>query len=194
MADDWRIRIRVEEHHADGLIDRLAADLGEEARRIADDLAGRKLAVSRDGEEIFVYASSAADAQAAHDAIDAELQSLGGTAHATPVEHWLEDEERWDNEPKGETWEEEEIDHGFAPWEVRVQCDTRKAAETLAASLEQEGYKPVRRFTFVIVGTATREDADALAARVHGEVEAGGDVVSEVQPSNPFAIFGGLGT
>jgi hypothetical protein len=194
MADDWRIRIRVGETHADGLIDRLGADLGEEARRIAEDLAGKKLAVSRDGEEIFVYASAAADAQAAHDVIDAELRSLGATAHASEVEHWLEDEERWDNEPKGETWEEEEMDHGFAPWEVRVQCNTRKAAETLAQSLESEGYNPVRRFTFVIVGTTTREDAEALAERLHGEVEAGGDVVSEVTPSNPFAIFGGLGT
>ncbi len=37
------------------------------------------------------------------------------------------------------------------------------------------------------------EDADALATRLHGQVEAGGEVVLEAEPSNPFAIFGGLG-
>jgi hypothetical protein len=59
--------------------------------------------------------------------------------------------------------------------------------------LEAEGYRPERRFHYLIVGTASREDADTLAARLHGEVEAGGDVVYEVEPANPFAIFGGMG-
>jgi hypothetical protein len=45
----------------------------------------------------------------------------------------------------------------------------------------------------VIAGTATKEDAEALAARVHGDVEAGGELVYEVTPQTPFAIFGGLG-
>ena len=30
---------------------------------------------------------------------------------------------------------------------------------------------------YLIVGTDSREDADALARRLHGEVEVGGDVV-----------------
>jgi hypothetical protein len=46
----------------------------------------------------------------------------------------------------------------------------------------------------VIVGTATREDADALASRLHGQVEPGGELVWETAPGNPFAIFGGMGT
>ena len=46
---------------------------------------------------------------------------------------------------------------------------------------------------YVIAGTDTKEDAEALAARVHGEVEPGGELVYEVMPQNPFAIFGGLG-
>ena len=54
--DDWRIRIEVEEEeHATGLLDRLAGDLGsDEARELAKDLEARKLAVSRDGETVFV--------------------------------------------------------------------------------------------------------------------------------------------
>ena len=187
MADDWRIRIEVEETHAGGLLDRLGADLDEEARELARELGKRRLAVSRDGDEIFVYASSRPEAERAHEVIEAQLRSLGG-------EHWLEDEERWDDEPAGETWEEEELDRGYAPWEVRVQCASREEAKSLAEKLEGEGYNPVRRFHYLIVGTASKEDADALAARLHGQVEPGGELVWEAAPQNPFAVFGGLGS
>jgi hypothetical protein len=194
VADDWRIRIEVEEAHAGGLLDRLGADLDEEARELARELEKRRLAVSRDGDEIFVYASSRPEAERAHAVVEAQLRSLGGATRATRVEHWLEDEERWDDEPAGETWEEEELDHGYAPWEVRVRCSSHGEAKALAETLEGEGYHPVRRFHYLIVGTASKEDADALAARLHGQVEPGGELVWETAPQNPFAVFGGLGS
>jgi hypothetical protein len=193
--DDWRIRIEVEEEeHATGLLDRLGGDLGSEARELAKDLESRRLAVSRDDNVVFVYAASRAEAAAAHAVVEAELREHGIEARTSSVEHWLDEEDRWDDDPPGETWEEEELDRGFAPWEVRVECASRQEAAELADRLEAEGYKPERRAHYLIVGTASREDADALATRVHGEVEAGGEVVREAHPRNPFAIFGGLGT
>jgi hypothetical protein len=51
----------------------------------------------------------------------------------------------------------------------------------------------VRRWSYVIAGTETREQADKLAQSLHGQVEAGGELVWETLPSNPFAVFGGLG-
>ena len=195
MADDWRIKIEVqEEEHATGLLDRLAGELGTEARELATGLAARRLAVSRDGDTVFVYAATRAEAERAHGVVEAELRENGIEARTSKVEHWLDEEDRWDDEPPGETWEEEELDRGFAPWEVRVECSSRHEASELAERLEAEGYRPERRFHYLIVGTASREDADALAARLHGEVEAGGEVVWETSPANPFAIFGGLGT
>ena len=57
MADDWRIRIEVDEAgHAEGLLERLDAELGGEARELARELEKRRLAVSRDGDTIFVRA------------------------------------------------------------------------------------------------------------------------------------------
>jgi hypothetical protein len=193
--DDWRIRIEVEEEeHATGLIDRLAGDLGsDEARELAKDLEARRLAVSRDGETVFVYAATRAEAEQAHAIVEAELRDHGIEARTSRVEHWIDEEDRWDDEPPGETWEEEELDRGYAPWEVRFECASREEATELAERLESEGYKPERRFQYLIVGTATREEADALAQRLHGEVEAGGEIVLEAEPRNPFAIFGGLG-
>jgi hypothetical protein len=194
MADDWRIRIEVEEEeHATGLLERLAGELGSEARELARDLESHRLAVSRDGETIFVYAATRAEAERARAIVEAELREHGIEARTSRIEHWLDAEERWDDEPPSETWEEEELERGYAPWEVRVECPSQQAARELAEQLETEGYKPERRFHYLIVGAANREDADALAARLHGEVEPGGEVVWEVAPANPFAIFGGLG-
>ncbi len=65
MNDDWRIRIELEEEHAEGLLDRLGLDLGSEARQLADELQGRRLVVSRDDETLFVYAGSRAEAERA---------------------------------------------------------------------------------------------------------------------------------
>src|SRR6202007_435538 len=105
-------------------------------RELARELKDRRLAVSRDGDEIFVYCSSRAQAEQAQKVVDAELRSLGVEAKTRKVEHWLEHEERWDDEPKGETWEEEELDHGYAPYEVRVTQPSHREAKALVAQLE----------------------------------------------------------
>ena len=198
MADDWRIRIEVEEEeHAAGFLERLTGDLGSEAQELAKNLASHRLAVSRDGNMVYVYAATRAAAESAHAVVEAELREHGVEARTSAVEHWIDDEDRWDDEPPGETWEEEELDRGFAPWEVRVETPSPEEARRLAEQLEADGYQPERRFQYLIVGTASREDADALAARLHGEVEAGGEVAAEAWDARPgnrwFAVFGGLG-
>ena len=192
MADDWRIQIQVGE--ADGLLERLGDALGGEAAELAGELEKRRLAVSRDGDELFVDAGSRAEAERARDVIAAVLQAEKIEAKTSAIEHWLDAEDRWDDEPAGETWEEEELDRGYAPWEVRVTLPSHREARTLAETLEGEGYSVDRRWRYLIVGTASKEDAETLAARVHGEVEPGGDLVWETVPGNPFAVFGGLGS
>ena len=195
MADDWRIRIIVEEEeHAHRLLERLGSGVGGEAAELARDLESKRLAVSRDDNEIFVYASSPDDAATAQAVIEAELREHGVEAKTSRVEHWLAEEERWDDEPPSETWEQEELDRGYAPWEVRVACASQDEAAALAEQLEQEGYSAIRQSQFLFIGAASKEDAEALATRVHGEVAAGGELVWETAPSNPFAVFGGLGS
>jgi hypothetical protein len=196
--DDWRIRIKVEEEeHAAGFLDRLTGDLDEEARELAKSLESHRLAVSRDDDTVYVYAATRAAAEQALLVVEAQLHANGIEAQTSKVEHWIDEEDRWDDEPPGETWEEEELDRGFAPWEVRVECPSREEADALAKKLEADGYKPERRSQYLIVGTATREDADALATRLHGQVEAGGEVVAEAWEARPgnrwFSVFGGMG-
>jgi len=199
MSDDYRIRIEPsEEHHAEAIAGRLQHGLGsDEAKRLARELEGRRLAVSRDGNELFIYTSSPAEAERARQIVKAELADEGIEAQVSEVESWLHDEERWSDEAPQETWEEEEVEHGNAPWEVRVEFESHADAKRQADELEGEGYKPVRRFRYLIVGTASEEEARALAKRLHGEAEPGGELVYEAGADNPFAVFsilGGSGT
>ena len=84
---------------------------------------------------------------------------------------------------------------------MRIELGSRDDANALADQLEREGFDSVlRRWTYVLVGTATEDDAHALAQRLQGEaptgatieVEPAGGQVWQLLPTNPFAVFGGL--
>jgi hypothetical protein len=191
--DDWRIRVELpDEQGAHGLLERLG--LGrDDAEELADELRSHRLAVSHDGNTVFVYAASGMQAEQASRIVESELQDEALTPTRFVTERWLRDEERWDDDPDAPDIEEELLDRGYAPWEVRVETASLAEAHDLADRLRDEGFDVSRTFTYLTVGTATREQAVALARRVHGEVEPGGELVYEVQPANPFAVFGGLG-
>jgi hypothetical protein len=193
-SDDWRIRIELpDEEGAHGLLERLGLARSE-ADELADELRNERLAVSHDGNTVFVYTSSGMLAEQASRIVERELADADVNAERFVTEHWLAAEERWDDDAPQGTWEQEEIRRGFAPWEVRVECDSLHEAHELAERLRGEGYGVSRTFTYVIAGTSSRDEAVQLARRVHGEIEPGGELVYEVQPQNPFAVFGGLGT
>jgi hypothetical protein len=190
--DDWRLRIELGPEGAHGLLGVLGF-VDTDADNVAEDLRAERLAVTRDEDTVFVYASSSAQLDRALPRIEAELAKLQHKPVLVKREHWLEAEERWDDEPHGETVEQETAEHGYAPWEVRIPCRSHREAKELALRLEADGYGVVRRWSYVIAGTATREDAERLARSLHGEVEPGGELVWETTPGNPFAVFGGLG-
>jgi len=195
VADDFRVRIEfAHEGERKRFTSLLEEGLSPEGADRAQALGANHLSVSGDDEKLFVYADTAAQAERAHAVILSELEHHAIEATTSAVEHWLENEERWDNEPAGDTWEEEVAEKGFAPWEVRLTCGSRREAIALETQLEAEGYRPIRHWAHLTVGTDTREDADALAARLHGEVATGGAVVWEEAIDSdvvrPFAFFG----
>jgi hypothetical protein len=190
--DDWRIRIELpDEAGAQDLLGRLG--LREtDAEELADDLREQRLAVSQDGDTVFVYAATAMQAEQAARIVESELDDQGLTPSRFVTERWLQDEERWNDDPEQPDIEEELLQRGYAPWEVRVEAESLREAHDLAEQLRSEGYDVSRTFTYVIAGARSREEAVELARRIHGEVEPGGELVYEVQPQNPFAVFGGL--
>jgi hypothetical protein len=190
--DDWRIRIELpDEEGARGLLDRLGLRQSD-AEDLAEELLEHRLAVSQDGDTVFVYAATGMQAEQASRIVEEELQEAGLTPERLVTERWLRDEERWDDDPEQPDVEEDLLQRGYAPWEVRVETETLGEAHDLAEQLRAEGYDVSRTFRYVIAGTSTRDEAVALARRAHGHVEPGGELVYEVQPSNPFAVFGGL--
>ena len=192
--DDWRIRIELpDEEVAQDLLARLGLRQSD-AEELADELREHRLAVSQDGDTVFVYAATGMQAEQAARIVESELDDLGLTPSRFVTERWLRDEERWNDDPEQPDVEEELLQRGYAPWEVRVEAGSLREAHDLAEQLRSEGYDVSRTFTYVIAGAGSREEAIELARRVHGEVEPGGELVYEVQPQNPFAVFGGLGT
>lgn len=192
-SDDWRIRVELpDEEGARGLLERLGIGRSD-AEELAEELRAHRLAVSQDGDTVFVYTGSGMQAEQANRIIEQELEEAGLAPERFVTERWLAGEERWDDDPAGPDVEEDLLERGYAPWEVRVESENRQEAHDLAEQLRSEGYDVSRTFTYVIAGTSTREEAVELAKRVHGTVEPGGELVYEVQPYNPFAVFGGLG-
>jgi hypothetical protein len=190
--DDWRLRVELPE--ANGLLDRLRGGLGSEARELAQELEEHRRAVTHDVDSVCVYAASLRQAEQAQAVLEAELRELRLEPRLVVVEHWLADEERWDSDAPGPDDDDETLARGYAPWEVRVSCRSVDEARKLASRLDGEGYGVVRQWRHVLAGAASREDADALARRVQGDVEPGGELVWEVAPRNPFAlVLGGLG-
>jgi hypothetical protein len=191
--DDWRIRIELpDEEGAGGLLERLGVRQTD-AEDLAEELREHRLAVSQDGDTVFVYAASGMQAEQAGRIVEEELQEADLTPTRLVTERWLRDEERWDDDPEQPDAEEDLLQRGYAPWEVRVEAENLGEAHDLAEQLRNEGYDVSRTFRYVIAGTSTRNEAIELARRVHGHVEPGGELVYEVQPRNPFAVFGGLG-
>ena len=191
--DDWRIRIELsDEDRARGLLERLGLAYSD-AEELAEELRAHRLAVSQDGDTVFVYAASGMQAEQASRIVESELESDGLTPSRFVTERWLRDEDRWDDEPVQPDVEEDLLERGYAPWEVRVEARSLAEADELAEQLRADGYDVSRTFTYVIAGAESRDQAVELARRVHGTVEPGGELVYEVQPQNPFAIFGGLG-
>jgi hypothetical protein len=183
VNDDWRLRIDLPD--AGGFLERL---LDADARELAEKLREHRLVVTRDGDTVFVYAPDRRQIDQAADVVHEELGDEGRVV----LEHWLANEERWDDEPAHPSAEEELLARGYAPWEVRVECESREEADELARQLRHAGYSVTRSFRYVIAGTESRDEAVELARSVHGEVEAGGELVYEVEARNPFAFVGGL--
>jgi hypothetical protein len=218
VADDWRVAftLRAEDpgriaHSLQGLHERA---LEHDA---AERLSGR-VAVSRDGEHLFLYADSESAARDAREVVSALLDEHELAAEAEPaVERWHPVEQRWEDagvalpSTAAERAEEEdrlEADDaaeaaasGFATWEVRVEFASHDDAAAFAERLERDGLPVVRRATFLLVGANDEDEARALALWLREEipagarilVEPGGNEVWEVAGNNPFAFLGGLG-
>ena len=210
-SDDFRMTVRLHgDDEAADLVRRLHALHVDDAERA---LLGARVIVSRDDDTVFLYADSAERLHAAEAIVQREL----GDGAEIALERWHPIAQDWESvdarmpETEAEIDAEEDVrsdreeaeayETGHADWEVRVELPSPEETDRFADLLESEGIPLIRRHTFVLVGAASEEDARDLAERLRAEapegakvqVEPSGEMVYEVMPRNPFAVFGGLG-
>jgi hypothetical protein len=212
MNDDWRLHIDL---HDDGFAHRLGESL--QAEELEHDLERSfhdKVVVSVDGNDVFCYAGSRAQGEAAQRLIERLIADQGWQADVE-LTHWQPRAERWEpaDDPGPVDPEHAAAEHaeriadertesaqqGYPLYEVRAQTRSRHDARHLVERLEGEGIPAIHRWSVVLIGADDSDTAEALADRIGKEnpgleikVEINGREVWEDMPSNPFAVLGGL--
>jgi hypothetical protein len=214
VAEDWRLTADLHTERAHDVLEWLRE---HEAEADARQRLGDAVAVSGEGSTVFAYADTREALTAAEQVLRGVLGEHNVQADLT-VHRWHELEERWEDEsvPLPQTEAEREVERerleaadaaeseqtGRALWEVRLELPSHRETRELAQRLEDEGFAVIARWTYLLVGADSEDDARELAERLRQEAPAGatvqvepsGEIVAQVTPANPFAIFGGLGT
>ncbi|MGH2858556.1 MAG: hypothetical protein ACRDMJ_13865 [Solirubrobacteraceae bacterium] len=214
MNDDWRLRIDLREP---GLAKRLGETL--EKGELEHDLESTfhdRVIVSVDGPELFCYAGTREQAQAARELV-LRLAAERGWEPELELTHWHPVAERWEDPdaplPAGGAVDETEHEQrvaderaesateGYPEFEVRVQCPSRHEARELSQRLSGEDMPNIHRWSYVLIGATDEDSAKKLADRIRAEIDASDTVTVELnrrfvydnRPWSPFAVMGGLG-
>lgn len=213
MNDDWRLRIDLHEHSLAHQLSELLVSV--EIEHDLERSFRERVVVSVDGSEVFCYAGTRAQAQAAEQLIR-QLAAQHGWELEVRLDHWHPVAEQWESpdEPlpssdadaareradRAAAERSESAEQGYPEFEVRIHCGTRGDAGEVSDRLQQEGIPNVHRWSYVLVGVADEDAGAQLAERLRGELPAGTQIavernrraVWEDMPGNPFAVLGGL--
>ncbi len=205
-SDEWRVEVEIGEDEGASLGERLAAiRVDEEAR---EDFAGR-IVITRDGPNIFAYASREAAARAAEAEIRKLVESEGLEAGIS-LTRWHPVEEAWKDAatPMPATPDEEEAERkrheaaeraeeeetGRTDWDVAIHLDSVADMLDLDRKLRAEGLPVERRWKYLLVGASTQEQAEELAERLRDIAPEGATVEVIVNPTDlPNPIFVAIG-
>jgi hypothetical protein len=214
VDDDWRLQIDLDDAGIGGAIsDHLRA---AELEHDLDTTFDQRVIVSHEGERIFLYAGDRAQLDRAQAVVQGLLDSKGWDAKFD-LRHWHPVAEEWEDPDAAEpvTAAEKEAEHerlmktedeetaargGVAEFEVRVEFPSHGEAKEFAEKLRGEGFEPVRRWRYLVVGAADEDQANQLADRIRAEAPADSKVTAEgslaaawrERPVNPFFFLGGL--
>jgi hypothetical protein len=201
--DEWRVEVALDrDEHADTLSGALHdLNLDDEARK----LLGGSVIVTRDGRFIFIYAWHEESAQESERVVkdimnDEDLVGEVRLMRWHPLaEEWKDAEEPLPDdeaaraeeirEAEQEGWREAR-EYGEFPWQVIIDLPHVRETMPLAKKLRKEGLPVKRRFSYLLVGAPSEDDAVELGKRLESEVPEGSHVGVRGNPDDmPLPSF-----
>jgi len=210
MHDEFRLQVQVQKpKEPKQLLKALKAlDLDEDAQR---DLG--RLAVTHEGDHVFLYAESLPAAERAR-TIVRQAMDTAGIDGSISLLRWHPVEERWEDaavalpqdaaaeaverERRDAQEDAESLEGGYPQWEVRITLPTHHDARAFAERLQSEGIPVSRRWRHLFVGANDEDEASALAERLRAEAPSGSEIVADGNGAvywrelHPFTAFGGI--
>jgi hypothetical protein len=207
MHDEFRLQVSVQTPK-----DLLAA---LEAVEPGDGTPGGlpRLAVTHEGDHVFLYADSLQAAEQARTAVQ-QAMARNDMAGEIGLWRWHPLEDRWEDAatplPATESERaaeharlerletEESVEAGHPEWEVRITLPTHHDARAFAERLRGEGIPVNQRWRHLLVGANDEDDAAALAERLRIEAPAGSEIVAQGNGLeywrllHPYAFLGGI--
>ncbi len=208
MHDEFRVQVRA--HAPAEVLDAL------KAVQVADDAHHElpRLAITHEGDHVYLYADSAEAAAHAREVVARALAEHHLAAEVS-VLRWHPVEERWEDASAPlpatdaertaeharleEQETEESLQAGHPEWEVRITLPTHHDARAFAERLRVEGIPVKQLWRHLLVGANDEDDAAALAARLRAEAPEGSELTAEGsgleywRMLHPYAYLGGLG-
>jgi hypothetical protein len=188
--EDWRVEINLDDKHEGyDFGERLRSqDLAEDAR----ERLGKRVYVSRNGTQLFLYAGSEQQAREAElvvrglvvaDDLNAEF---AGVTRWHPVEQeWkeasiplprTETEIRQELERKEEAEREELEEEGSYDWLVKINLPSAADAEQIAETLDEAGHPVHRIWRWVTVDVLTEEIGNELISSLQESLPADAEI------------------
>ena len=215
MSDDWRVTVDLED-------ERPVADFVERVQAVEVEgevleRLGERVVVSHSSDRLFFYADTEEAAREVERLVGPLLSEHGLVDATVEVTRWHPVEEDWRDasvplpeDPEGiaaeraryEARERQEArERGWTDFEVRAELPGHRETVAFARRLESEGIPVVRRWTYLLAGAATFEEAEALARRLREEAPPGTRVIAEgsgalaweTGDGGGLAFLGGLG-
>ena len=214
MNDDWRLEVDFDDaEHIGSLVERLDA---RELEHELSDAFHDRIIVSRNDDVVFLYTGTREQAEAARQLVlnlaqqhDWKLEVDFKRWHPT-AEEWEDPDLPLHNNDAARMAEHEALiaaerrqveESGHPEYEVRIDLRSLHEASQFADTLRSEGLLVVHRWRYLLIGVTDEDSGKELVEKIQGQAPPGSNVGLEgtwaaayaERPSNPFAIFGGLG-
>jgi hypothetical protein len=188
--EDWRVEINLDDEHE-------GYDIGERLRSqdLDDDVRarlGKRVYVSRNGSQLFLYAGSEQQAREAESVVRELVETDNLTAEFAGVTRWHPVEQEWKDAsiplPRTETEIHQELERreeaerrevaekGSYDWLVKINLPSAADAEQIADTLNAAGHRVHRIWRWVTVDVLTEEIGNDLIASVQETLPADAEI------------------